>query len=87
MNTALCEMSSLNAVLLLVDGSASMLSGNHSSLDNTDTSVGVSSIGVTSGQSANQYTGGSFTLWSKRTCFVSFIMYSETSLGCSSLYP
>ncbi|KAI0240492.1 Protein NEDD1 [Lamellibrachia satsuma] len=50
-----------NKKVTKVDGSASMLSGNHSYLDNTDTSVGVSSMGVTSGQSANQYTDGIYS--------------------------
>jgi len=44
---------------LLVDGSASVLSATQSSLDNTGASVGV---GVTSGQTANQYTGGSMII-------------------------
>ena len=44
---------------LLVDGSASVLSATQSSLDNTGASV---SVGVTSGQTANQYTGGSMVL-------------------------
>lgn len=39
-----------------MDGSASVLSGTQSSLDNTDTSVG-----VTSGQTTNQYSDGIFS--------------------------